>query len=279
MADRAAGDAHRSAALELFLETCVDSGLHAFPRALPDAPKRAPAQVHDLFGASASASASPGAAAAAPAAFARPRVPARAPVRTPEAAAAALADIAERAARCTRCKLAHTRTQAVPGEGAADARILFVGEAPGADEDRTGRPFVGAAGQLLTRMIEHGIGLPRSQVFICNVLKCRPPGNRDPEPEEKASCAPFLEEQIAWVQPELIVALGRHAAAQLLGTQAPIARLRGVLHPRPQDGRMVLVTFHPAYLLRNPNAKSDCWQDLQLGMRYLGLPTPSRKTS
>lgn len=227
-------------ALEVWLESCADSGLHAVPRA-------------------------PAAAAV--------------PARDGKAVAAALAELAERVRACTRCGLAATRRHAVPGEGSPTPRLMFVGEAPGADEDASGRPFVGAAGQLLTRIIENGMGLRRSEVYIANVLKCRPPGNRDPQPDERDSCAPFLEEQIAWLQPELIVALGRHAATRLLASEAPLNRLRGTLHPRPADGRMVLVTFHPAYLLRNPAAKTDCWQDIQLGMRYLGLAAPSRKGS
>lgn len=186
-------------------------------------------------------------------------------------AAAALADLAERVALCRRCSLGQERSKAVPGEGPTRSRVMFVGEAPGAEEDATGRPFVGPAGQLLTRIIENGMRLPRSRTYICNVLKCRPPGNREPAPEEREACAPFLEEQIALVRPDLIVALGRHAAVQLLRTQAPLNQLRGRLHPRPFGGPPVLVTFHPAYLLRNPSAKADCWRDIQVAMGYLGL--------
>ncbi|HEX9794781.1 MAG TPA: uracil-DNA glycosylase [Planctomycetota bacterium] len=205
---------------------------------------------------------------------ARPPVPAAGP-----AGAAALADVAARVAACTLCELCETRTTTVPGEGPVPARLLFVGEAPGADEDASGRPFVGAAGQLLTRIVEQGMGLAREQVFIANVLKCRPPRNRDPRPEEKAACTPYLEEQIAILAPDLILALGRHAANHLLGTNASLGSLRGRLHSRPGGGPPVLVTFHPAYLLRDPAAKGDCWQDIQIAMQHLGIPVPARSAS
>lgn len=152
---------------------------------------------------------------------------------------------------------------------------MVVGEGPGAEEDRTGRPFVGAAGQLLDKILGSGMGLRREEVFIANLVKCRPPGNRDPAPEEIAACAPFLERQIAALRPELLLALGRHAAQQLLGSTAPLASLRGRLHERPGGGPPVLATFHPAYLLRNPAAKRDCWLDVQLAMRRLGLTPPT----
>lgn len=191
----------------------------------------------------------------------------------PPAHAPGLAGISARIAACRACGLHGTRSQVVPGEGNPGARILFVGEAPGADEDRQGRPFVGRAGKLLTRIIEDGIGLPREEVFIANILKCRPPENRDPASGEKAACTPFLEEQIAAIDPELIVALGRHAACHLLDTQASMASMRGVIHER-RDGRAILATYHPAYLLRNPPAKKDCWEDLKLGMQHIGLTLP-----
>ncbi len=202
-----------------------------------------------------------------------PPAPASAPVPAP---AEALAAIAERIAACRACGLCEGRQRTVPGEGSPRARVMFVGEAPGADEDRSGRPFVGRAGQLLTRIIEGGMGLRREEVFIANVLKCRPPENRDPSLEEKAACTPFLEEQITALQPELIIALGRHAAGHLLGRQDSLGRMRGGLHERPQGGPPVLVTFHPAYLLRNESEKAACWQDIQMGMRHLGIPLPQR---
>ena len=164
-------------------------------------------------------------------------------------------------ADCTRCKL-HTlgRRQVVFGVGSPTASLMFVGEAPGEDEDRQGEPFVGRAGQLLTKIIE-AIGLTRDQVYIANVIKCRPPGNRNPEPDEVASCEPFLFEQIAAIHPKVIVALGKFAAQSLLRSTEPITRLRGrVFEFR---GARLLPTFHPAYLLRNPPAKREVWEDMK----------------
>ncbi|MGB0954066.1 MAG: uracil-DNA glycosylase [Planctomycetota bacterium] len=191
-----------------------------------------------------------------------------------QTAASASAPLEERIAACRACGLCESRTQTVPGEGAAKARILFLGEAPGAQEDQSGRPFVGPAGQLLEKILEGGMGLSRQEVYIANVLKCRPPGNRDPLPAEILACTPFLEEQIATIQPELIIALGRHAAHHLLKTDQSLSRLRGSLHHRPEGGPPVLVTYHPAYLLRNPAEKRSCWEDIQLGMRHLGMTKP-----
>lgn len=162
---------------------------------------------------------------------------------------------------CTRCKL-HTlgRRQVVFGVGAPQARLMFVGEAPGEDEDKQGEPFVGRAGQLLTKIIE-AIGLTREQVYIANVIKCRPPGNRNPEPDEVQTCEPFLFQQIALVQPRVVVALGKFAAQSLLRTTEPITKLRGrVFEFR---GASLIPTFHPAYLLRNPPAKREVWEDMK----------------
>lgn len=162
---------------------------------------------------------------------------------------------------CTRCKL-HTlgRRQTVFGVGSPTARLMFVGEAPGEDEDKQGEPFVGRAGQLLTKIIE-AIGLTREQVYIANVIKCRPPGNRNPENDEVETCEPFLFQQIAIVQPRVVVALGKFAAQSLLRTTEPITRLRGrVFEFR---GASLLPTFHPAYLLRNPPAKREVWEDMK----------------
>ena len=184
--------------------------------------------------------------------------------------------LAAEVAACQLCGLCESRHRTVPGEGHPQARIVFVGEAPGADEDQSGRPFVGAAGQLLTKIITQGMGLRRDEVFICNVLKCRPPGNRDPQPEEKAACTPYLERQLRAIQPELVIALGRHAANHLLQREDSLGRLRGQLHSHAL-GFPVLATYHPAYLLRSPAAKADCWQDIQIGMRHLGLPLPPRQ--
>lgn len=161
---------------------------------------------------------------------------------------------------CTRCGLCETRTQVVFGEGDRRADLMVVGEAPGSEEDRTGRPFVGAAGRLLDTLLLSA-GFRREEVYICNVLKCRPPGNRDPRPEEIRTCAPYLRRQIELVAPRTIVALGRFAAQTLLETDASLTRLRGIEHQ--YRGIPVLVTYHPAALLRNPAWTRAAWEDLQ----------------
>ena len=175
--------------------------------------------------------------------------------------------IAREAAACTRCKLAASRTRVVPGEGARAPRIVFVGEAPGADEDREGRPFVGRAGALLTRMIA-AMGFTREQVFIANVLKCRPPGNRSTEPDEIAACGDYLRRQLALLAPEVIVPLGAHAARWLLGSAVTIGGVRGRIHA--YGTAKVVPTFHPSYLLRKPEEKGKAWEDLQAAMAILG---------
>ncbi len=167
----------------------------------------------------------------------------------------------ERVAACTLCELHGTRTQTVFGVGNPQARWMFIGEAPGAEEDRQGEPFVGRAGQLLTSMLR-ALGFARENVYIANVLKCRPPGNRDPRPEEARACRGYLERQIELVSPTLIVAIGRIAAQNLLQTETPLARLRGQVHSLGAERRPVLVTYHPAYLLRSPAEKRKAWQDL-----------------
>jgi len=169
---------------------------------------------------------------------------------------------------CTRCALAQLRTNIIFGEGNEGADLVFVGEAPGADEDRRGRPFVGRAGQLLTRIIE-AMGLKRDDVYICNILKCRPPGNRNPKPEEIGQCEPFLIRQLAAINPKVICALGTFAAKTLLETNAPISMLRGRFHQ--YHDIQLMPTYHPAYLLRNPGAKKLVWQDMQVIMEELGL--------
>lgn len=168
---------------------------------------------------------------------------------------------------CTKCRLHGTRTQTVFGVGNPQAQWLFVGEAPGAEEDRQGEPFVGRAGQLLNAML-FAIGLKREEVYIANILKCRPPGNRDPQPDEVAQCEPHLMRQIAMIRPRLIVALGRHAAHSLLKTEAPLARLRG--QRLSYQGTPLIVTYHPAYLLRNPADKRRAWDDLCLARTVAG---------
>jgi len=167
----------------------------------------------------------------------------------------------EAVARCTACGLCQSRRQAVFGVGNRAARWMFVGEAPGAEEDRQGEPFVGRAGQLLTSMLR-ALGLEREDVYIANVLKCRPPGNRDPRPEEARACRGYLERQIELVDPALIVAVGRVAAQTLLETDAALARLRGRVHGLGLRQRPLMVIYHPAYLLRSPGEKRKAWLDL-----------------
>ena len=177
---------------------------------------------------------------------------------------------------CRRCKLAGHRTQIVYGVGNPHAELIFVGEAPGRDEDLRGEPFVGRAGQLLTEIIVKGMKLAREDVYIANIIKCRPPQNRNPEPDEIAACEPFLIRQLALIKPKAIVALGTFAAQALLKTRTPITRLRGTW--ADYQGIPLMPTFHPAYLLRNPGDKRLVWQDIQQVMARLGLPvtTPSR---
>src|SRR5579863_7776026 len=175
---------------------------------------------------------------------------------------------------CTRCKLAPRRINLVFGVGNPDAQLMFVGEAPGADEDARGEPFVGRAGQLLTDIIERGMGIKRSDVYICNVIKCRPPDNRNPEPDEVASCEPFLFRQIDIVRPRAIVGLGTFAVQAVLKVKTPISKMRG--HWQDFRGIRFMPTFHPAYLLRNPADKRLVWADIQEVMRFLEMPIPRR---
>ena len=177
-------------------------------------------------------------------------------------AATTLGDVRAHIGDCTRCKLHKLgRRQIVFGVGNPNADLMFVGEAPGADEDLQGEPFVGRAGQLLTKIIE-AIGLTRDQVYIANVIKCRPPQNRNPEPDEVATCEPFLNQQIDLIRPRVIVALGTFAAHALLKTDAPISRLRGRVHDY-RGGASLIPTFHPAFLLRSPDRKRDVWEDMK----------------
>jgi DNA polymerase len=174
-------------------------------------------------------------------------------------------DLAARVRGCTLCPLHATRTQAVFGVGNRSARWMVIGEAPGAEEDRQGEPFVGRAGQLLNSMLK-AIGLAREQVFIANILKSRPPNNRDPRPEEVRACIPYLYRQIELVNPTLLLCVGRIAAQTLLETTEPIGKLRGIVH-RIAGNRPMVVTYHPAYLLRSPGEKRKAWADLVLAMR------------
>jgi DNA polymerase len=181
----------------------------------------------------------------------------------PLAPATDLGVLRERVAGCTACPdLCRTRTQTVFGVGNTSPEWLVVGEAPGAEEDRQGEPFVGRAGQLLNAMLL-AIGLPRDTVFIANVLKCRPPGNRDPKPEEVSRCLPYLSNQIALLKPKIILVVGRIAAQNLLATDAPLARLRGKLHTFGDANTPLVITYHPAYLLRTPSDKRKAWEDLK----------------
>jgi uracil-DNA glycosylase family 4 len=185
-----------------------------------------------------------------------------------------LALVREELGDCQRCKLAPTRKNLVFGVGNPNAHLVFVGEAPGADEDAQGEPFVGKAGQLLTKMIE-AMGYARQDVYICNILKCRPPGNRNPEPDEIAQCEPFLKGQLAALRPRVIVALGKFAAQCLLRDDTPISRLRGTF--RSYEGIQLMPTFHPAYLLRDPTKKKEAWEDLKAvnaALKRLGLEPP-----
>lgn len=175
-----------------------------------------------------------------------------------------LDDIRSDLGDCQRCKLAGGRKWIVFGDGNPHAQLVFVGEGPGFEEDRQGKPFVGPAGQLLTRIIE-AIKLTRDQVYICNIIKCRPPGNRDPEPDEIDSCFPFLKRQIDAIRPDFICALGNFASRTLLKTSTPISRLRGRFHDF--DGIRLLPTYHPAYLLRNPEKKREVWEDMKMLMK------------
>jgi uracil-DNA glycosylase len=172
---------------------------------------------------------------------------------------------------CQRCKLAPGRTQIVFGVGNPDADLMFVGEGPGRDEDLKGEPFVGRAGQLLTEIITKGMKLRREDVYIANVVKCRPPENRNPEPDEIASCEPFLLRQIELVKPRVLVALGKFAAQTLMRSNTPITRLRGTWSD--YHGIKLMPTLHPAYLLRNPADKKLVWEDIKMVMAELGLPT------
>jgi DNA polymerase len=175
---------------------------------------------------------------------------------------------------CQRCDLSRTRTNTVFGEGSSKARLMFVGEAPGRDEDEQGRPFVGRAGQLLTKIIE-SIGLKREEVYIANILKCRPPENRNPLPGEIAMCRAYLEDQIDTIKPRVICALGKFAAQTLLATEVPITRLRGSF--QDYRGIKLMPTYHPAYLLRNPGGKKEVWEDMQKIAKELGLDIPKKK--
>ena len=198
------------------------------------------------------------------------------PMASDMAAEAKLDLLSQRVAQCTRCQeLAETRTQTVFGVGDPQASIMFVGEAPGADEDRAGKPFVGKAGKLLDDIITAGCGWRREELYICNILRCRPPGNRNPSDAEAANCREYLDGQIEAVQPDWIVCWGAVAAKNLLGVDEPIGKLRKQLFDHA-DAK-VLCTYHPSYLLRNPSAKKDVWSDLQFLFEAMGYTPPSMR--
>ena len=226
--------------------------LHEAPSALTDTPQETPIPPRKL-------------------------IPAQPEIAPPVALAdhaTALRAIREDIGDCTRCALHKGRNKIVFADGSPDARLLFVGEGPGADEDAQGLPFVGRAGQLLNNMIT-AMGLRREEVYICNVVKCRPPGNRTPEPDEANTCSPFLFRQIDVVRPEVVVALGATAATYLLGQRQPLAGLRRRIHSF--RGAKLIVTYHPAFLLRDPRQKKEAWADLQIAMRELGLKVPAKE--
>jgi DNA polymerase len=246
------------------LESLKAAGVEWLPTAPPPARRRKPA-----------AAAPAGAAPAEPASlFAeQPAAPAEAAL-SPEQRRHELTVLAERVSTCPRCaELVSTRTQTVFGTGPVDTELCLIGEAPGADEDRTGEPFVGAAGQLLNRILA-ACGFKREEVYICNIIKCRPPGNRTPRPDEAANCREYLERQLDLVRPKFICCLGGTAAQNLLGTTAPLARLRGKFHS--YQGIPVLCTYHPAFLLphRSPGKKKDVWEDMKLLLQRMGRPVP-----
>jgi DNA polymerase len=297
-----AGDEDRSRVvreLRQRLEGLGRAGLTHVPRPSPDAALRAlgtglaapkasgpeglppPAQGGDREGGEAMGRATRKAAAAAPARSlfegAEERIGASGPRPSREDVERGLAVIASEVAGCPRCAaLVESRTHTVPGEGNPEARLVFIGEAPGAEEDRTGRPFVGRAGQLLNDMIGKGMGLAREDVFIANTLKCRPPANRVPLPDELANCREYLDRQLELIRPEFLCLLGKTAALALL--DLPPATTMGGLRGKwfTYRGIRTMVTFHPAYLLRNPPAKKDAWEDLKMLMAEMGLKPPGR---
>jgi uracil-DNA glycosylase family 4 len=265
-----------AASLRAYLEWQEDAGTIGFPRR--------PAAASPVAAVAAAAVPQATVAAAAVPAVAQPVLadtPAPADTPVPDGTnvdrRVRMAQLAQEVSSCTRCGLAGTRTQTVFARGNPDARLCFIGEAPGADEDAVGLPFVGRAGKLLDRMIG-AMGLsPEEDVYVCNILKCRPPGNRRPEPEEMATCIPYLHEQLGLVRPRVIVALGNTAVAALLETKLGITKLRGQWKLY-RGHTLVMPTYHPSYLLRpspqQVEAKRQAWQDLQLVMKELGLQTP-----
>jgi DNA polymerase len=248
-----------ASSLRAYLEIQAQSGATGVPRGTPPAPrKREPSPQSEAF--------------AAPA-VPTPKSSLPKPVRS-------LDVLAQEVSSCTKCSLHQTRTNTVFFRGNPSARLCFVGEAPGEDEDKQGKPFVGRAGQLLDKMIV-AMGLdPDRDVYVCNILKCRPPGNRRPTPEETETCIPYLHDQLANVKPQVMVALGNTAASALLGTKLGITKLRGEWKLY-KGTTLVMPTYHPSYLLRptatQAQAKREAWEDLQKVIKQLGLPVPARR--
>lgn len=247
-----------AASLRSCLEQQQAAGIHVLP----------PGSRTGGAGAPAPESAAPAPESTAPAPESAAPAPESAAPRDETRAAASLAELRDVLGDCRRCKLWQGRSRIVYGVGNADADVLFVGEGPGRDEDLQGEPFVGRAGQLLTDIITKGMKLRREDVYIANVVKCRPPQNRDPEPDEVASCEPFLVRQIELVQPRVVIALGRFAVQTLLRSAEPVSRLRGKWHD--YRGIRLMPTYHPAYLLRNPGDKRLVWEDIKSVLREMG---------
>ncbi len=246
-------------ALRDHVEAESDRGLRWVPKGGTQAPAAKKAEPQESAALRKTASAAPA-----------PTAPVAAAQDPAVGAAQSIPALIEVLGECTRCKLAEERTNIVFGVGNLEADLMFVGEAPGRDEDREGEPFVGRAGQLLTEIITKGMKLQRADVYIANVVKCRPPGNRNPKPEEIAACMPFLVRQVQLIRPKVIVALGKFAAQTLLSSDTPITRMRGQWHEF--EGIKVMPTLHPAYLLRNPSDKKLVWADIKAVMAELGLP-------
>jgi uracil-DNA glycosylase len=255
-------------AIQQRLASLQRSGITHVRRGAPPAIAAIATPIAHMAAAHETATPSPPASSAPPAA-ASPVVAPLATAGTTDDRQAALAEVACRVVACKRCaELASTRTQTVFGVGNPHARLMFIGEAPGADEDRQGEPFVGRAGQLLTDIIVKGMKMRREDVYIMNTLRCRPPGNRTPAPDEVANCREYFDAQMAIIRPQFLCCLGAVAAQSLLATTLSIGRLRGKLHD--YQGIQVLCTYHPAYLLRNPAAKRDVWEDIQILLKAMG---------
>lgn len=262
--ESAAGSAPQTGAQQRPAVSSAPAVPGARPAAAPSAPAPALSVPPPLTPTAAGAAPSPQAPAAARERDAAP------PTLALAQACNTLEELRAAVAGCRACGLCETRTQTVCSDGSGSRGVVFVGEAPGADEDQCGRPFVGKSGQLLTDIIEKGMGLRRDETWIVNLLKCRTPENREPSLDETRMCAPWLDRQLQLMRPKVVIALGQHAANHLLGRASKLGELRQQVYER--DGAKVVPTYHPAYLLRVPEEKKECWKDIQLAMRELGLP-------